>query len=262
MNNKFSSFLSILTILISVGCKSQNFIVLNGYLCPEANDQIDTFLIEKKFFGENMELIEEINYSFQEDKLNSVKKKFDKTGKLFYKESYLLDSTYITLVEFKRNEKGDIEKQIITNKGQKNTLVHINEYNQNGKLFKFTIVTEDLKERIGKMPNTYSIYSYDLNGNMINLKQYMDDSLTLNDSYKYDNLGNKVEELSELSPDGSIYKSTFQFNKFGKIIKQENYVDNIKVSIADMSWNDKLPKETIIRYLNDNYTEKILYKKE
>lgn len=262
MNHKFLALLSIVAILLSTGCKSQNVIFLHGYLCTEANEQMDTFLIEKKLFDENMELIEETNYSFQEDKLNSVRKKFDKSGKLIYKESYLRDSTYITSVEFIRNEKGDIEKQIMTNQGHKFTLAHVNEYNQNGKLIKSTLVAEAFKERTGKMPSSYSTFSYDLNGNMINLRQYTGDSLVLNDYFKYDNLGNKVEELSELSPDGSIYKSTFEFNEFGKITKKENYIDNIKVSIADMTWKDKLPKETLITYINDNYTERIVYKKE
>lgn len=262
MKGIYFPILLLLSNLLSEVCKSQSNIVINGYLCPESIEQKDTIFIEKKVYTDKMELIEEITYSSQEGKLNSVKKSFDSAGKLMSKESYLFDSTYITLVEFKRNSKGDIEKQLITTKGKQYTLVHINEYGQDGKLFKSTLVPEDLNKKLNSYPNSYSIYSYDLKGNLINLKQYIDDSLILNDTYKYDIHGNRIEEFSELSPDGSSYKSTYQFNKFGKIIKQENYVDDIKVSIAEMAWNDKLPTQTILTYIKDDYKERILYIRE
>ena len=231
-----------------------------GFVYYFNDDKKDSFLTNKRVYDIDSNLIEECTFYYQDDKFCSTHITYTSTKKIDWRESYLMDSAYYQKTTFYRNAKGDLERQVMIDKNGETILVHDNKYDSIGRLFKSNIVSD--KSRVDStFPKFYSLYKYDDLGNLIELKQFQDDSVLRCDSYKYDSNNRRVEEQSIVNMPNhkENTRTTFTKNELDCIIHQENYLNDVLESIVDRIWEGKILKHEKIRYFQDNSIEEIFY---
>lgn len=245
----------VLVFVVCIGC-SQSKLTLTGYAIFDKVDGQDSVLVEKKIYNDNFELVEETNYNYYDDKVGTVKFTYDKNKKPTFidgRNNVFNGGT----TEYVRNSNGDLEKEISIHDEEKRTNYYYNEY-LNGKLVK-TTVDDYYSQHTKNEPKSFLAYFYDVKGNLINIKHNSSGKIIGDDYYKYDSKGNKIVDSSATENTKVVYF----FNDKNQIIKEESYQRNNLEKSTETQWEGNLPtKKTITNYLNENYKEVIVYKKE
>lgn len=235
---------------------AQDVQLLSGYCysVDKEGNSSDTSICCRQWYTSANQLVKEEKLINDSRGHHRIIKHYDTSGKLIKKEGIYKDSTFISNVEFERDEKGEILIQIFSGTDGNIVLKHKNVYNEKGKLLRSSMSSPG---DVGGNASGETLYAYDQNGMLSGFRQFMGGKLFSESSFTYDGKGNKNKEIT--ISDGKTETFVFLYDLNRKKIEQKCFIDSELQSTTTYIWSDGHVKEEKTVFV-DGSSEVIFYK--
>ena len=235
---------------------TQNQKVFEGYsyAIDSSGKRSDTVLVSRKWINENGTTIKEENYWSDRRGRHKRQSFYDLKGQLVKKVVSLMDSTFVTITEFKRDARNSIVQQLFSGTDGESIFINANIYKKKGKLITSISSPQQLPAGVqAKDFTTKTAFRYNTKNNLVEMVQSIAGKMVSITTYTYDSSNNKTSETT-LGKDGVDTKLLYQYDSANRLVNQKTFLNGSLTTDSFFTWNDDLITEQRDYYSKEKKT--------